>query len=40
MVTLNGLLYCTALGFDTDVVMQALELGVTGVSLSGTGSDK
>jgi len=39
MMTLNGLLYCTALGFDTDVMMHALELGVTGVSLSGTGSD-
>ncbi|MHC1574351.1 MAG: shikimate kinase [Candidatus Methanogasteraceae archaeon] len=37
-MTLNGLLYCTALGFDTDVMMHALELGVTGVSLSGTGS--
>lgn len=37
-MTLNGLLYCAALGFDTDVVMRALELGITGVGLSGTGS--
>ena len=37
-MTLNGLLYCTALGFDTGIAMRALELGVTGVSLSGTGS--
>ncbi len=37
-MTLNGLLYCAALGFDTDIVMSALELGVSGVSLSGTGS--
>ena len=37
-MTLNGLLYCAALGFDTEIVMSALELGVSGVSLSGTGS--
>ena len=37
-MTLNGLLYCAALGFDTEVAMRALELGVSGVSLSGTGS--
>ena len=37
-MTLNGLLYCAALGFDTEIVMHALELGVTGVGLSGTGS--
>jgi len=37
-MTLNGLLYCAALGFDTEIVMSALELGVLGVSLSGTGS--
>lgn len=37
-MTLNGLLYCAALGFDTEIAMRALELGVAGVSLSGTGS--
>jgi len=37
-MTLNGLLYCAALGFDTEIVMGALEIGVLGVSLSGTGS--
>ncbi len=37
-MTLNGLLYCAALGFDPEVAMRALELGVSGVSLSGTGS--
>ncbi|PXF58272.1 MAG: shikimate kinase [Candidatus Methanogaster sp.] len=37
-MTLNGLLYCAALGFDTEIVMSALKLGVLGVSLSGTGS--
>lgn len=37
-MTLNGLLYCAALGFDTEVAMRALELGIAGVSLSGTGS--
>ncbi|RKX64816.1 MAG: shikimate kinase [Tenericutes bacterium] len=37
-MTLNGLLYCAALGFDTEIAMSALELGVLGVSLSGTGS--
>ena len=36
-MTLNGFLYCGALGFDTEPIMQALELGVEGVSLSGTG---
>ena len=36
-MTLNGFLYCGALGFDTEPMMQALELGVEGVSLSGTG---
>ncbi|HJH28912.1 MAG TPA: shikimate kinase [Methanosarcinaceae archaeon] len=36
-MTLNGFLYCSALGFDTEPIMQALELGVEGVSLSGTG---
>nr|QNO48713.1 shikimate kinase [Methanosarcinales archaeon ANME-2c ERB4] len=37
-MTLNGLLYCAALGFDTEIALSALELGVSGVSLSGTGS--
>ena len=32
------MLYCAALGFDTEIAMSALELGVSGVSLSGTGS--
>ena len=36
-MTLNGFLYCSALGFDTEPMIQALELGVEGVSLSGTG---
>jgi len=37
-MTLNGLLYCAALGFDTEIAMSALEIGVSGVGLSGTGS--
>lgn len=36
-MTLNGLLYCAALGFSTEPLMAALESGVQGVSLSGTG---
>ncbi|WP_340818749.1 shikimate kinase [Methanolobus sp. WCC4] len=36
-MTQNGFLYCSALGFDTEFLMRALELGVTGVTLSGTG---
>ena len=36
-MTLNGFLYCSALGFDTEPMMQALELGIESVSLSGTG---
>ncbi|MBN2110490.1 MAG: shikimate kinase [Methanosarcinaceae archaeon] len=36
-MTLNGFLYCSALGFDTEFLMRALEVGVKGVSLSGTG---
>ncbi|MGP8320958.1 MAG: shikimate kinase [Methanosarcinaceae archaeon] len=36
-MTLNGFLYCSALGFDTEPIMQALELGIKGASLSGTG---
>lgn len=36
-MTQNGFLYCSALGFDTEFLMRALELGVKGVTLSGTG---
>lgn len=36
-MTLNGFLYCSALGFDTEPMLAALDLGITGVSLSGTG---
>ncbi|MCZ7403084.1 MAG: shikimate kinase [Candidatus Methanoperedens sp.] len=36
-MTLNGFLYCAALGFSTEPMMVALELGIEGVSLSGTG---
>ncbi len=36
-MTLNGFLYCGALGFETEPILRALECGVKGVSLSGTG---
>jgi shikimate kinase len=36
-MTLNGFLYCAALGFNTEPMMTALEVGIEGVSLSGTG---
>lgn len=36
-MTLNGFLYCAALGFSTEPIMAALEAGIEGVSLSGTG---
>lgn len=36
-MALNGFLYCSALGFSPEPMMAALELGVEGVSLSGTG---
>lgn len=36
-MTLNGFLYCAALGFSTEPMMAALEAGISGVSLSGTG---
>jgi shikimate kinase len=36
-MTLNGFLYCAALGFSTEPMMMALEVGIDGVSLSGTG---
>lgn len=36
-MTMNGFLYCAALGFSTEPMMAALGAGVEGVSLSGTG---
>lgn len=36
-MTLNGFLYCSALGFSIEPLMCALEIGTLGVSLSGTG---
>ncbi|HIH44056.1 MAG TPA: shikimate kinase [Candidatus Methanoperedenaceae archaeon] len=36
-MTLNGFLYCSALGFDTEPMLRALEAGARCVSLSGTG---
>lgn len=36
-MTLNGFLYCAALGFSTEPMMAALNVGIKGVSLSGTG---
>ena len=36
-MTLNGFLYCAALKFDPAPMVRALECGVKGVSLSGTG---
>lgn len=36
-MTLNGFLYCSALGFSTAPMLAALDLGIEGVSLSGTG---
>ena len=36
-MTLNGFLYCAALNFNPEPMLKALECGVTGVSLSGTG---
>ena len=36
-MTLNGLLYCAAFKYDTDVVMDALRCGASGCGLSGTG---
>lgn len=36
-MTLNGFLYTAALGFSAEPMFAALELGVEGVSLSGTG---
>ncbi|WP_094228969.1 shikimate kinase [Methanolobus psychrotolerans] len=36
-MTQNGFLYCSALGYETEFLMRALEIGVRGVTLSGTG---
>ncbi len=36
-MTLNGFLYTAALGFSPEPMLAALELGIEGVSLSGTG---
>ena len=36
-MTLNGFLYCVALNFDPEPMVKALECGIRGVSLSGTG---
>ncbi|HEY3422893.1 MAG TPA: shikimate kinase, partial [Methanocellaceae archaeon] len=36
-MALNGFLYTAALGFSPEPMLAALELGVEGVSLSGTG---
>lgn len=36
-MTLNGFLYSSALGFNSEPILMALELGIDGVSLSGTG---
>nr|QNO53079.1 shikimate kinase [Methanosarcinales archaeon ANME-1 ERB6] len=36
-MTLNGFLYCAALNFDPEPMVKALECGIKGVSLSGTG---
>ena len=36
-MTLNGFLYCAALQIDPEPMLRALECGVQGVSLSGTG---
>ena len=36
-MVLNGLLYCSALGFSPEPILMALEAGAKGASLSGTG---
>ncbi len=36
-MTLNGFMYCAALNFNPEPMLKALECGVKGVSLSGTG---
>lgn len=37
-MTLNGILYCAALGFDPEIILRGLEAGASGVSLAGTGT--
>lgn len=37
-LTLNGLLYCSTLGFDSKIAIDALESGALASGLSGTGS--
>ena len=37
-LTLNGLLYCSTLGFDSTIAVDALEAGALAAGLSGTGS--
>ena len=36
-MTINGLIYCAALGYRTDVVMEAIRCGAAGCGISGTG---
>ena len=36
-LTLNGLLYCAALGYNPDIALDALNAGAIGAGLSGTG---
>ena len=36
-MTLNGLLYCAALGFSPEPILDALEVGAVSATLSGTG---
>lgn len=36
-LTLNGFLYCAALGFNPDIALDALDSGATAAGLSGTG---
>lgn len=36
-LTLNGLLYCSALGFDSNIALDALDAGAVAAGLSGTG---
>ena len=36
-LTLNGLLYCSALNFNPDIALDALEAGASAAGLSGTG---
>ncbi|MCD5409768.1 MAG: shikimate kinase [Methanocellales archaeon] len=37
-MTLNGILYCAALGFDPEIILRGLEAGASGVGLAGTGT--